>query len=91
MTDTFVELVGILASVLIVISMTFKTTTFKGTIIMRVINLLGSIVFICYGTFNNFTEGGRILWSTVLANVATLIINAIYIYKEIKEHKRAIV
>ena len=34
------EIIGIIASVLIVFSMLFKTTTFKGTVWMRIINLL---------------------------------------------------
>lgn len=36
------DFIGIIASIFIVFSMVFKTTTFKGTICMRVINSVGS-------------------------------------------------
>lgn len=44
-----VEIVGIVASVFIVFSLVFKTTTFKGTLLLRILNSLGCIFFITYG------------------------------------------
>ena len=78
-----IELVGITASALIVLSLVFKTTTFKGTLIMRIINLIGSVVFMTYGI---------LIWSLsiIIANAATTLLDAYYIWKECKEHKRDI-
>lgn len=44
-----VEYVGIVAAVLILVSMCFPTNTFKATLLLRVFNLIGSIVFLIYG------------------------------------------
>lgn len=76
-----IEIIGLIASILIVTSMVFKTTTFKGTILMRIINGVGSIFFIVYG----FMIGA---WSTGIANSALLIINIVYLIREIKDYKR---
>lgn len=67
-----IELVGITASALIVLSLVFKTTTFKGTLIMRIINLIGSVVFMTYGI---------LIWSLsiIIANAATTLLDAYYI------------
>ena len=43
------EAVGLVATVLLVISLCFNTKTFKGTLCMRVLNLLCSGVWIVYG------------------------------------------
>ena len=40
-----IEWVGIVASILICISMSFKSTTRKGAICMRSTNIIGSVVF----------------------------------------------
>ena len=75
-----IEIVGIIASVLVVLSMCFKTTSFKGTIIMRVINGIGSALFAIYGGF-------LFAYSTLAANSCAFFINLFYLVKEIKDHK----
>lgn len=75
------ESIGIIASVFIVFSLVFKTTTFKGTLLLRILNSLGCIFFIIYG-------GLIEAWSTLIANAACLIINIIYTIIEIKNHKK---
>lgn len=75
------EIIGLVAAILIVFSMMFKTTSFKGTILMRVINTLGAVFFIIYG----FTLPAL---STGICNVAVLLLNLFYLYKEIKDHKK---
>lgn len=74
-----IEIIGLIASLIIVSSMSFKTTTFKGTIIMRILNALGSIGFIIYGIFLP-------AYATALTNICILILNIIYIIKETKTH-----
>ena len=49
MSPLIIELIGIAATSLILFSMLFKTTTIKGDIRMRVLNLIGSIIFTVYG------------------------------------------
>ena len=76
-----IEIVGIVASIFIVFSLIFKTTTFKGTLFLRVLNSFGSIFFIIYGALIG-------AWSTLIANAACLIINIIYTIIEIKNYKK---
>ena len=76
-----IEIVGIIASLFIVVSMCFKTTTFKGTIIMRIINGLGSIVFVVYGALLPAL-------ATLITNACAFVINLFYLIKEIRDHKR---
>ena len=76
-----VEIVGIVASVFIVFSLAFKTTTFKGTLLLRILNNLGCIFFVVYGAL----VGAR---STLIANAACLVINLIYTVVEINNHKK---
>jgi len=44
-----VEIIGLLASALIVCANIFPTKTYKTTICLRLFNVLGSIVFVIYG------------------------------------------
>lgn len=76
-----IEIISILASLLVLISMLVKTTNFKGTIFMRIFNTIGSVVFVYYGT-------ARILPAVILMNSLIVIINIIYIIKETKDHKK---
>ena len=76
-----IESVGIVASIFIVFSLAFKTTTFKGTLLLRILNSLGCVFFIVYG-------GLIEAWSTLIANAACLIINIIYTIIEIRNYKR---
>ena len=76
-----VEIIGIVASILIVLSMVFKTTDYKGTIAMRVINAAGSIFFVIYGVLLP-------AWSTMATNAALFCLNIFYLIKEIKDHNK---
>ena len=69
------DFIGIIASIFIVFSMVFKTTTFKGTICMRVINSGGSFLGV-----NAFASG--------LANSILFLLNIFYIFKECKDYKK---
>lgn len=44
-----IEILGVVATLFIVVSMSCKTLTKKSSIIMRLLNTLGSIIFIIYG------------------------------------------
>ena len=85
-----IEIIGLIASVLIVFSMVFKTTNYKGTIAMRIINGIGSIFFTIYGFYPN-TVGASYepnALATGIANAALFILNAIYLIIEIRQHKK---
>ena len=69
------EVIGIIASVLVVFSMVFQTTTYRGTMMMRILNLTGSIFFIVYGFLLP-------AYATAITNTCALILNLIYIIKE---------
>jgi hypothetical protein len=75
------ELTGIMASIIIIFSMVFKTTTFKGTMLMRTLNTVGSVLFIIYGL-------SIPAYSTAICNCCALLINIFYIFKETKDYKR---
>lgn len=74
------EIVGISGSVLVVISMMFKTTTDKGVLLLRIFNLLGSIIFIAYGVLLN-------AYSTIVLNSLCVVLNIIGIVSIVKKIK----
>lgn len=76
-----IEIIGIIASILIVLSMVFKTTNYKGTIAMRIINAIGSVFFVIYGTLLP-------AWSTMITNAVLFVLNIFYLIKEIKDHQK---
>lgn len=69
-----IELVGVAASVTILISMLFKSTTVSGNLWMRIINNIGSVLFVAYGFMLN-------AWSTVALNIIMFFVNGYHIWK----------
>lgn len=45
----WIEFIGIAATIFIIISMSCKTSNIKSAIMMRITNIIGSVVFIVYG------------------------------------------
>ena len=84
------DFIGIIASIFIVFSMVFKTTTFKGTICMRVINSVGSAFFIIYGFWPASEKHflGVNAFALGLANSILFLLNIFYIFKECKDYKK---
>ena len=80
MSPLAIELIGIASTVLILFSMLFKTTTIKGDIRMRALNLAGSVVFVVYGCLLPAI-------STAVLNGALVIINTYHLVMLIKEFK----
>lgn len=81
MNPIVVEIIGIASTVLILLSMLFKTTTIKGDIRMRVLNLIGSAVFVVYGCLLPAI-------STIILNVALVAVNTYHLIMLIKEYKK---
>ena len=75
------ELVGISGSILIAISMVFKTTTDKGVMFLRIFNLLGSIVFVAYGAMLP-------AFSTLVLNGICIVLNIIGLVKIVQKIRR---
>ena len=67
-----IELIGIFASALILVSMCVSSSNIKGNILMRLINIVGSIIFIYYGFELN-------AYSTAILNISAVIVNIYYI------------
>lgn len=75
-----IELLGLTATVILVISMSFSCRDNKSTIIMRSINALSNVLFMIYG----FTLGA---YSVMLSNAFILGIDTYYIKTAIKDLK----
>lgn len=75
------EIVGISGSVLIAISMVFKTTTDKGVMYLRIFNLLGSIVFVVYGFMLP-------AYSTIVLNCICVVLNIVGLVKIIQKIRK---
>lgn len=74
---TPVALIGLLASVVVLVSMCFNTKTRKGTFMMRLINLVGSILSTIYGLALGTSGIGVVLLNGVL-----IFINLFYLVKK---------
>jgi predicted membrane protein len=81
MSPILIEAIGIIATLLILFSMLFRTTTLKGDIRMRALNLVGSIVFTIYGILIP-------AYSTAILNGALIIINTYHLIMLVKESKK---
>ena len=69
-----IEVVGILASMLVLVSMCVKSSNNRGNIIMRIINTAGSIFFVYYGLVLS-------AYSTAFLNIGAVIVNIYHIIK----------
>lgn len=76
------EIIGIIASVILIVAMSFRSTTPKKNILMRAINIIGSILFVVYGFLIP-------AYSTAGLNIAIIIVNIVYITLEWRQIKNA--
>lgn len=76
----WIEVFGIVSSIIILVSMCFNPQTKLGNILLRSINLIGSICFIIYGLLLP-------AYATIFMNSCALIINSIYLVKSLKTSK----
>ena len=67
-----------LGSVFVAISMTFKTTTDKGVMWLRIFNLIGSFVFVIYGIVLP-------AYSTIILNLVCVVLNVIGLVNIVKK------
>ena len=69
-----IEILGIISSILLLISICFKTTTLKGSISLRLFNMIGSIGMAIYGCV-------LLAYSVIVLNTISAIINLVYLIK----------
>lgn len=81
MSPLIIEVIGIVSTLFILVSMLFKTTTYKGSLIMRLLNLIGSMFFVVYGCLLPAI-------STAILNGALVIVNLYHFILLIKENKK---
>ena len=75
------EIVGISGSILIAISMVFKTETDRGVMLLRIFNLLGSIVFVIYGFMLP-------AYSTIVLNCICVVLNIVGLIRIIQKIRK---
>lgn len=75
------EAIGIVATLLIFVSMMFNASTPKGNMLMRVLNLIGCAVFTVYGILVPAI-------STAILNGALVVVNAYHLIKITKQNKK---
>ena len=64
-----VTLLGLLASIIVLVSMCFNTRTRRGELLMRSVNLVVSIVSVVYGVLIGVPGSGMVLLNGVLVFV----------------------
>ena len=77
---SFIEILGIIATIILVVSMAFNCRDRKMTIIMRTLNALSAIMFIIYSIVLN-------AYSSILSNLAILVIDIYWLYKYIYKER----
>ena len=76
-----IEIIGIIATVIILASMCVKTTSHRGSFWMRVINIVGCLIFVIYGIFLPAV-------STAILNSALVVVNAVHLILLVKDKKK---
>lgn len=74
---TPVALIGLLASVIVLVSMCFDTSTRKGNLLLRSCNLIGSILSVIYGVMLGANGFGMLI-----LNVPLVFVNLYYLFKK---------
>lgn len=77
------EIIGICATLFILVSMLFPTSSYKGSFWLRILNLVGSAIFVVYGVLLPTI-------STAVLNGCLIIINAYHFTKLVVNHKKSL-
>ena len=77
----WIEIIGIVATLFILIGMCFKTLSFWGSFWLRLLNIVGSIFFVAYGILIPAI-------STAILNGALILVNGFYLIKLIVDRKK---
>ncbi len=74
------EIIGIAATLFVLVSMLFNTLSYKGSLWMRILNIAGSVVFVVYGILLPAI-------STAALNAVLIFVNGYHLIKLIKDNK----
>lgn len=72
--NQYIEVLGMLATVILIISMAYNCKDKKSTIIMRIINGVAALMFVIYSICMS-------AYSTILSNLLILLIDIYYLIK----------
>ena len=72
-------IVGLVASIVVLVSMCFNTRTRTGEILMRLLNLVGSVISVVYGILLGPLGAGMLLLNGTL-----IFVNLYYLVKSLK-------
>lgn len=75
-----IEIIGLIATVLLAISMMVNTKNLKTVIMMRALNALACVAFVVYGLLLS-------AYSTAISNGFIFFVDLWYLYKNMKEYK----
>lgn len=79
----WVEVIGIVSTLFILVSMSINTQSYKGDVWMRIINLIGSAIFIVYGALLPAI-------STAVLNGCLVFVNSYHLWKLVSDHKKEV-
>ena len=77
----WVEILGIFATLMILVSMSQKTMTFKSSVVMRITNIVGCVAFTVYGFLLPAL-------STGILNAILIVVNTYHLVKLVKDNKK---
>lgn len=77
----WVELLGIVSSVIILLSTLCKTNTYKSALTLRILNLIGSLLFTIYGILKPSL-------SIIMLDGLAIFINGYHIYRLKKDYNK---
>lgn len=75
-------IIGLIASIIVLVSMCFNTRTIKGELLMRSLNFVGSILSVIYGLMLGPDGFGMIILNGTL-----MVVNLLYLIKSIQNKK----
>lgn len=83
MSETAIQVIGYIASVVIVLSLCFPTHTRKSTLMLRIINLIGSAFFMAYGILTNTIPTAVLNGATIVVDIVQIVL--LYVKKPPKD------
>lgn len=79
--QNYIEVIGFVASIFVVISILFKTNSYRGAFGLRLLNGIGSVIFVIYGILLP-------AYSVAFVNIAAFFINFYYILRLRKDYNK---
>ncbi len=85
--DIVIEIIGVVASLFILGSLTFKCVSVKRNIIMRMLNAIGALIFVVYGVLMVVLQSSS-AWSLIVCNSLLLCFNIFHLIKLLISQKK---